>query len=223
MSERIPPSTRSDAIFVKICGIRDSASATMAAQAGADAIGFVFHKDSARYIAPECAGELGAGPTEIDRVGVFVNAPVDTIAAAARTAALTMIQLHGHEGPSQCREAAERTGCQTIKAIRVRGRDDLEDIARYDVDYVLLDGFDGKCAGGSGKAFDWSMLNATAGHPARMILAGGLTPDNVRRALSLGHPMGVDVSSGVETAGQKDGEKITAFVRAVRQWEMLGC
>lgn len=229
-------------LFVKICGIGDAASARAAAQAGADAIGFIFHPPSRRYVPPARAGEIaaaagipagpdggctgagaaglgapGAGPA---RVGVFVDADLREVREAARAAGLHFVQLHGAEPPGFCREARRATGCRVIKALRVGadGRVPSEGWSPGDADYFLLDADVPGQAGGTGRAFDWGAARAVR-LPAPVIVAGGLNPDNVAEALAAARPAGVDVSSGVETGGRKDGEKIRAFVARARRWE----
>lgn len=204
-------------LFVKICGVTDPEAALAAAAAGADAVGFVFHPPSRRYLTPAAAGALarllGDGPA---RVGVFVDAPLGEVVAAARAAGLDWLQFHGRETPAYCRAARRRTGCRVIKALPVGpdGPPRLPVWAEGDADFFLLDA----PVPGGGRPYDWSRARA-ASLPAPVLLAGGLTPENVAEALEAARPAGVDVSSGVETGGRKDPEKIRAFVARVRRWE----
>lgn len=218
-------------LFVKICGLGDAEAARAAVEAGADAVGFIFHPPSRRYVTPQRAEEIAAaagvpaGPAGVPgvrpaRVGVFVGADLDAVREAARTAGLHVVQLHGAETPAFCREVRRATGCRVIKALRVGadGRVPSEGWSPGDADYFLLDTDVPGQAGGTGRPFDWAAARA-ARLPGPVILAGGLTPDNVAAALAAARPAGVDVSSGVETGGRKDGEKIRAFVARVRRWE----
>lgn len=220
-------------LFVKICGIGDPEAARAAARAGADAVGFIFHPPSRRYLAPERAEEIaraaglpagpvapGAVPARPARVGVFVDADLGAVREAARAAGLHVVQLHGGEPPAFCREVRRATGCRVIKALRVGadGRVPAEGWSPGDADYFLLDTDVPGEAGGTGRAFDWGAARA-ARLPAPVILAGGLTPENVADALSAARPAGVDVSSGIETGGRKDADKIRAFVARARRWE----
>lgn len=204
--------------FIKICGIKDQAGAMAAAAAGADAIGFVFDPASRRLVTPEQAALLGPG-REIERVGVFVNSRLDELVQVASMARLTMIQLHGEEDPGFCREVTRLTGCRAIKAIRVRSSDDIKTLSDFDVEYIVLDSFHAGTAGGSGRAFDWRILPKQPSFRDRLLMAGGLEPNNVTDVLDLIGPAGVDVSTGVESNGSKDPLKIAAFVKAIRQWE----
>ncbi len=199
---------------IKICGITDIATALAAAEMGADAIGLVF-APSRRQVNVEAARAIAdAAPPFLTKVGVFVDedpARVDAIAAAC---GLDVVQLHGHESPQVC--AASRR--PVVKAIRVADASSLEQIGAYRVAAFLLDSDVPGVAGGSGRSFDWT-LAASAARSARIILAGGLTPENVQDALNCVRPFGVDVSSGVETGGRKDPEKMRTFIGRVRDWE----
>lgn len=209
-------------LFVKICGLMDAEAVRVAAGAGADALGFIFYPPSRRYVTPERAGEIAeaAGASGPARVGVFVDADLHEVREAAHTAGLQFVQLHGAEPPGFCREVRRATGCRIIKALRVGsgGRVPAEGWSPGDADYFLLDTDVPGQAGGTGESFDWGAAR-TACLPAPVILAGGLNPDNVAAALAAARPAGVDVSSGVETGGRKDGEKIRAFVARARRWE----
>ncbi|MDR7433869.1 MAG: phosphoribosylanthranilate isomerase [Armatimonadota bacterium] len=201
-------------IRIKICGITTPEAARVAAEAGADAIGLVFAPSRRRVSVEEAKAIVAALPPFVSRVGVFVNEAPERIAAIADACGLDVLQLHGDEPPEACRWFPRKV----IKAIRVRGPESLESLARYEVDAFLLDTFVQGEAGGTGRTFDWEIAK-TASAQFRVILSGGLTPENVREALELVRPYGVDVSSGVETDGSKDPEKIRAFIAAVREWE----
>jgi len=198
---------------VKICGITRIEDAMAAAQAGADAIGFVFDPKSPRHVHPDQALKIARVlPPFITIVGLFVNAAPDTIEGVLSHVPLDLIQFHGNEKPEQCR----RYHRSYIKAIHMKPDVDLRDMARLysDATGLLLDTYVADVAGGSGQAFDWSRIPSDIGKS--VILAGGLTPENVGDAVRRVHPYAVDVSSGVEQSkGVKDANKISAFIEAV--------
>ena len=142
---------------------------------------------------------------------MFVNPTLDEVAAAAEDESLTMVQLHGDEGPAFCREVARRTGCKVIKAIRVRTTADVRAAEAFRTDFHLLDAHRPGAHGGTGESFDWELL-AGRRSEVPLILAGGLTPDNVDEAIAVTHPFAVDVASGVESEpGIKDHGLMAAF------------
>ncbi len=195
---------------VKICGIRTASAALAAAEAGADAVGFVFYPPSPRFVPPARAAELARRlPPFVLRVGVFVNAPVEVVEDVAEQVGLDVVQLHGDEPPEVCARLRRRV----IKAVRVDGPEAVARAREYPVAAVLLDAHVPGLYGGTGRRFDWSLVR---GLDKPVILSGGLTPDNVGEAIRQARPYAVDASSGVETDGEKDPEKIAAFVRAVR-------
>ncbi len=201
-------------IRVKICGVADVASALVASEAGADAIGLIF-APSRRQVTPQRAREITAAlPPFISKVGVFVDEDHHRIEDLATACGLQAVQLHGAESPEFC----EGFRVPVIKAIRVKDASSLAGLSDYQVSAFLLDTYDASALGGTGRAFDWS-LGARAAQTHRVILSGGLTPENVMSALTRVHPYGVDVSSGVETDGTKDHGKIRTFVQRVREWE----
>lgn len=199
---------------VKICGITRIEDATAAARAGADAIGLVFEPKSPRYVKPDQALSIvRALPPFVTVVGLFVNAAPDTIETVLSRVPLDLLQFHGDETPEQCR----RYHRPYIKAIHMRPEINLPEQARRyaDAEGLLLDTAAAHVAGGSGEAFDWSRVPSGLAKP--VILAGGLTPENVAEAVRQVRPFAVDVSSGVEQAkGIKDAGKISAFIEAVR-------
>lgn len=199
---------------VKICGITRIEDAMTAAQAGADAVGFVFEPKSPRYVKPDQAQAIvRALPPFVTVVGLFVNAAPDTVETVLKHVSLDLLQFHGNETPEQCR----RYHRPYIKAIHMQADVNLHDNARRyaDAEGLLLDTATANVAGGSGQTFDWSRIPADLGKP--VILAGGLTPENVTEAVRQVRPFAVDVSSGVEQSkGIKDASKITAFIEAVR-------
>jgi len=201
---------------IKFCGITNLDDAEQALAAGAWAIGLIFWARSPRRCEPDAAVQIA---TELRRrvevVGVFVNATLDELAATADAVSLTAVQLHGDEGPSFCAEAARRTGCKVIKAVRVRSRADIQALAAFHTDFHLLDAYAQGRPGGTGATFAWEIARAHRG-PVPLILSGGLTPENVADAIAVVAPYAVDVASGVEAApGRKDAGKLAAFAAAV--------
>jgi len=201
---------------VKICGITSQQDAAAACSAGADAIGLVFYAPSPRHVSIEDASAIAlAVPPFVSRVALFKDASTEEVEAVLACVEIDLLQFHGSEDPEYCRSFDR----PYIKALGLKGVADIEAaIADAERDYaearaLLLDGHAPGADGGSGEALDWSSL-ARASKP--LILAGGLNPDNVRRAIELARPYAVDVSSGVEASpGIKDAAKITAFLREV--------
>jgi phosphoribosylanthranilate isomerase len=198
-------------LFVKVCGITRPEDAVSAAEAGADAVGFVFHAASPRAVTPARAREIGRelGPSVL-RVGVFVDAPADVLARIAGEASLDLLQLHGSEPP----EAFASLPCRALKAVKVARGFVARDALRYEgrAAGVLLDAGEG-----AGVTFDWSLGAGVRQGAAFLIVAGGLGPENVAGAIAALRPDGVDASSRLESApGVKDGARVRAFVSAVR-------
>jgi len=199
-------------VRVKICGLTRRKDAEAAVELGADLLGFNFYPRSPRYVDPSLARSILADlPRAAGTVGVFVNEEAARIIAVTAAAGVAMAQLHGDETAEFCAGLP----LPAIKAVRVGGADDLAGIEKYRVWAILIDsktpGF-----GGSGEKPDWG-LAAQAGGKCRLILAGGLCPDNVAEAIGAVKPWGVDVASGVESApGIKDAEKMKRFIEAVR-------
>lgn len=202
---------------VKHCGITSLADAELCAGAGAWALGMIFAGESRRRVRMSEAVAIGAAmKRRVELAGVFVNAPMDEVAMTADQVGLTLIQLHGDEGPAYADEIARRTGAQVIKAARVGGEGDVRAIGAYPrVAYHLLDTRVEGQAGGTGETFDWRLaLQHRGGVP--LILAGGLTPDNVAEAIETVRPFAVDVAGGTEASpGVKDAGKVQAFMEAV--------
>lgn len=200
---------------VKICGITRIEDAMAASQAGADAIGFVFDSNSPRYVSSDQALKISrAIPPYVTIVGLFVNAPPDKIEATLKRIPLDLLQFHGNETPDQCR----RYNRPYIKAIPMEASVNLHEKIRLynDASGLLLDTHDMQVAGGSGLTFDWGRVPPDLKKP--VILAGGLTAENVGEAIRRARPYAVDVSSGVElTRGVKDAEKIANFIETVRK------
>jgi phosphoribosylanthranilate isomerase len=199
-------------VRVKFCGITRLEDAHEAARLGAWAIGLNHWAASPRRCDPAVAVEIGAAlRRRLEVVGVFVNASLEEIDAAAEDESLTMLQLHGDEGPAFCREAARRTGLKVIKAVRVRSAADVQAAEAYRTDFHLLDAHRPEVPGGSGESFDWELV-ADRRSNVPLILAGGLTPDNVADAIGVARPFAVDVASGVEAEpGVKDHALMAAF------------
>jgi len=202
-------------VRVKICGISDSATAVVAAEAGADAIGLIFAPSRRRVTAAQAREIAAALPPFVTKVGVFVDEERGRIEESIAACGLGAVQLHGAEPPEFC--AGFRV--PVVKAIRVKDASSLEQMTAYHVDAFLLDTFDASALGGTGRTFDWT-LAIQAARTHRTILSGGMTPVNVVEALTRVVPYGVDVSSGVETDGRKDHAKIRDFIRRVREWDV---
>jgi phosphoribosylanthranilate isomerase len=209
---------------VKICGITNLPDARIAADAGADAIGLNFCASSPRYCPLDRAREIAAAlPSGVCKVGVFVDAPAEEIRRAARSLPLDLVQLHGHEPPEFLHEI------RALPILRAWANDDLAEIGQYLADchrriamprMVLIDARHGGQFGGTGTTFDWNLLVENrprlCGLP--LVLAGGLTPENVDEAIQRVRPWAVDVAGGVESApGAKSPELVRSFVAAARQ------
>jgi phosphoribosylanthranilate isomerase len=201
---------------VKFCGITNRRDAADAVSAGAWAIGMVFWRPSPRWCEPDVAAEIAAAhKRQVEIVGVFVNPTLDELARTADTVGLTLLQLHGDEGPVFCGEAARRTGCKVIKAARVHSGAEIQALSSFHTDYHLLDSHVSGIPGGTGETFAWDLARAH-GRRVPLILSGGLNPANVADAIAAVHPFAVDVASGVEAApGVKDAAKLQCFAAAV--------
>jgi phosphoribosylanthranilate isomerase len=201
---------------IKFCGITAPADADAAVAAGAWALGVILWHGSPRRCRRGVAAEIAAvHRRHAQIVGVFVNPTLDQLARAADEIGLTMLQLHGDEGPVFCAEAARRTGCRVIKAARVRSRADIQALGAFHTDFHLLDSYARGLPGGTGETFAWELARAR-GRQVPMILSGGLTAENVADAIAAVRPYAVDVASGTEIEpGVKDPEKLRAFAAAV--------
>jgi phosphoribosylanthranilate isomerase len=206
-----------DAPKVKFCGITSVDDAELAVAAGAWAVGLIFWPNSPRACAPDEATAIARTlKRKAEVVGVFVNPTLQEVAAMADAVQLTMLQLHGDEGPAFCAEAARRTGCRVIKAARVRSGADIQALEAFRTDFHLLDSHAPGMPGGTGETFSWDLARAHRGK-IPMILSGGLNPDNVSAGIEATRPYAVDVASGVELSpGRKDPAKLQAFAEAVR-------
>ena len=203
---------------VKFCGMTRLEDAREAARLGAWAIGLNHHAESPRFCDPATAAEIGAAlKRRLEVVGVFVDSSLDEIASAAESESLTMVQLHGGEGPAFCREAARRTGCRVIKAVRIRSGADVRAAEAHRTDFHLLDAYRAGTPGGTGESFDWELLAARRSE-VPLILAGGLTPDNIAEAVATVRPFAVDVASGVEAGpGVKDHALMAVFLERAQR------
>lgn len=203
---------------VKFCGITRYDDAEHAARLGAWAVGLNHWDGSPRRCDHAVAAEIGAGlRRQVEIVGVFVNQPMDEIVRAAENEHLSIIQLHGDEGLSFCHAVAQRTGCRVIKAVRVQTGADLDVARSFRTDFILLDAYREGQPGGTGETFEWSLMRRRQGK-AKMILAGGLTHENVGEAIVVTKPWAVDVASGTESApGIKDHELMTRFAEAAEE------
>jgi phosphoribosylanthranilate isomerase len=206
-----------DAPRIKLCGITSRDDALLAADAGAWAVGCILWPGSPRACDPAEAARIATALRRRTEVcGVFVNATLEHVAGLVDGIGLTMVQLHGDEGPAFCSEVARRTGAKVMKAARVRGLADIQALETFHTDYHLLDAYRSGMRGGTGETFDWELVS-TRRSKIPLVLSGGLGPENVADAIAAVHPFAVDTASGIESSpGVKDPEKLAAFVEAVR-------
>jgi len=208
-------------VRVKICGITNWTDARRAIESGADFLGFNFYPGSPRYIAPAKARRIVKKlPKGVAAVGVFVNEPEEKMLEIARRVGLDYLQLHGDESPETV--AHLQRALPVIKAVRVKRPFRAAQITRYRrASALLLDGFDRRLRGGTGKTFDWK-LALRAKPYGKIFVAGGLAPENVGEAIRIAKPFAVDVSSGVEAKpGKKDPARLKAFAKAVREAQRI--
>lgn len=203
-----------DPVKIKICGITNLDDARAAADAGADALGFMFFQGSPRYIPVEtAAGIVPQISPFVLRVGVFVNPSEELVYEAIAQCGLNLLQFHGEEPSDFCRQF----GVMSMKAFRIRDEASLEALANYQTDAFLLDSYVAGQHGGTGERFNWDLAIKAREFGRPIFLAGGLNSGNVKDAIQQVRPFGVDVSSGVESSpGKKDHEKIRAFISAAR-------
>lgn len=200
---------------VKICGITSVADAQAAVQAGADAVGLVFYPPSSRYVDVATAADIvsALGPF-VTPVGLFVNAKRATVEEILARVPLGLLQFHGDESPEFC----VGFGVPYVKAVRMAPDQAVVPVVADHVAAcaILLDSFESSRPGGTGRVFDWARIPSDLGKP--LILAGGLTPDNVGDAIAQVHPYAVDVSGGVEWApGRKDAQRMQRFCQCVQE------
>jgi phosphoribosylanthranilate isomerase len=202
-------------VRVKICGVTRLEDAQLAAELGAWAVGMVFASESRRRCTVTEAEAIGAAlRRRVEVAGVFVNEPLERIAELSERIGLTLVQLHGDEGPAFCAEVARRTGARVIKAASVQGTFTIRSLARFRTAFHLLDGHAPGQRGGTGEPFDWALAR-TRRSKVPLIVAGGLDAERVGAVIDALHPYAVDVASGVESApGIKDPERLRAFLDA---------
>ena len=202
-------------VRIKICGITNLEDAILSAALGADALGFIFYPKSPRQVAPETAREIIAQlPPFVAAVGVFVDEAAAVVQEVAAKVGLDWVQLHGQESPDYCRNL----GRKVIKGFRIQDEDSLRRLADYQgaAQALLLDAYKKGQVGGTGTAFDWRLAREAQKY-GRIILAGGLTPENVAQAINIALPAAVDAASGTEAApGKKDPAKLRAFFKAIK-------
>jgi len=207
---------------IKVCGITNLDDAEMALELGAWTLGMIFFAHSPRSCSLAEAERIAAAlHRKVELCGVFVNAPLDQVVHTSEDLGLSMLQLHGDEGPSYCAEATRRNGARVIKAAQVSGPGDVRDLERFHVDFHLLDARASEperqgLRGGTGETFDWTLLEGRRSK-VPLILSGGLNAENVAEAIELTHPYAVDTASGTESApGRKDPQKLRAFFDAAQ-------
>ncbi len=201
---------------VKICGITNLEDAQAAIHAGCDALGFIFYRRSPRYIAPIKAREIiKVLPEKILKIGVFFNARERSIKRIAGRCGLNILQLHGNESPEFCRRFR---GYKVIKSFRVKDSLDVKNISKYHVFAYLFDTYSGNLPGGTGRRFDWRLMDHLHGIKTTVFLSGGLNEKNVLQAIRKVRPGWVDACSALEISpGRKDPAKVGRFVRAAKR------
>jgi len=213
-------SRRGRTVQIKICGITNPSDALDSIELGADALGFNLYPESRRYVNIETASEwIAKLPASIRKVAVLVNPTIEQAISVARLPFIDSLQLHGNEPPELCSELAERAILFT-KALPMRDEASLKQPTGFSTDSILLDSETGSAFGGSGQTFPWSLARQfVQAHPRfRVILAGGLTAENVAEAIGVVEPAGIDVTSGVEANfGRKDRSRLQAFMSAAHQ------
>ncbi len=203
-------------VWVKICGLKDARSLQTVAQCGADAVGVVFAPGSRRLTPEQARLLLREAPRGLEKVGVFVDEPRERVLEVADQVGLDTVQLHGRESPDYCRRLQSQY--RVIKSIPVGPGGPLLDPDPYRVDALLLDTAVPGRSGGSGQSFSWRLVR-DRNWPAPLVLAGGLDAGNVVSGLEMLQLRGVDTSSGVESHGVKDPQRIKEFVQTIRRWE----
>ena len=201
--------------LVKVCGITNAQDAHAAAEAGADAVGFVF-APSPRQVSVEKAREISAAlPSDVLKVGVFVNAAPEEVVRTSYEVGLNYAQLHGDEGPEAV-AAVRDGGVSVIKALRVRSAGSLDDLEWYGADLYLLDAYSKRARGGTGERFDWTLAKTLIGRD-NIVVSGGLNSENVAEAIRAFEPFGVDASSSLEDSpGKKNNERVRRFIGAAK-------
>lgn len=203
--------------FIKICGITNIDDALAAVTAGADALGFNFYRPSPRYVTPQTAREIIAKlPMSVLTVGVFVNEDSPkSVLNIANEAGITALQLHGDESADYCRELARER--YVIKSLAVANDFDLQTVAAYEVEAIMLDTKHFALRGGTGQVFDWSIAREVNSVVPKLFLAGGLSPDNIEEAIATVRPYAVDACSALEDKpGRKNHDRMRDFVETAR-------
>ena len=200
-------------VRIKICGITNVEDALLSVDLGANALGFVFYKGSKRYIEPDNAKSIISKlPPFVTTVGVFANQELDELKKIKEKAGFDAFQLHGDESPDFCMKLEGKI----IKAIRIKESIDPKEVESYSAQAILFDNYSAEAYGGTGETFRWEILKGFD-TSKKIILSGGLTPENVAQAISIVNPYAVDVSTGVEEIpGKKDPGKLKKFIEAAR-------
>jgi len=210
---------RAGRISIKICGICHAEDAHAAQEFGADAIGLNGYSGSKRYLNIERAADwIGSLPASLRKVAVLVNPSFGEALTIGRLPFIDTLQLHGSESPAFCRSLAD-AGVRFSKAVPVAGVDSLRALPSFHTKWLVLDSAKAGAFGGSGTQFEWPLArDFAAAHPTlNVVLAGGLTPENVASAIEVVRPLGVDVTTGVESSpGRKDHARLRAFIEAAR-------
>lgn len=206
-------------IFTKICGITNLEDALASIEAGADALGFIFYKKSPRYINPSTASKIIKHITkEIKTVGVFVNESRYNIQEIIMETGINVLQLHGDESPEDCRYS----NAEVWKGVRINSESELSTLNKFKVDAFVFDAFHPDIYGGTGTVCDWDIVKVAA-KIHKILLSGGLNPENVIDAITRVNPFGVDVNSGVESSpGKKDVRKIKQLFESLKMIEQKG-
>lgn len=203
-------------VRIKICGITNLADAKVAIELGADALGFVFAKSKRRISSKKAAKIINQLPPIVNFVGLFVNERNQVVEKILTDCKLSALQFHGDETPEYCREFRKKA--KVIKAVRVKDRNSISALSKYDVDAFLLDTFSSRGFGGTGKVFNWEFARIAKKFGRPIILAGGLNPKNVAVAIKKVRPFGVDVSGGIESSpGKKDKRLMKEFILKARR------
>lgn len=209
----------SEPVRVKVCGLRSLENSLECVEAGVDMLGFNFWPDSKRYVSfLEAAGWLGELEGKVERVALFVNAEREEILEVWSSGLVDLVQIHGDESPAFCQELSS-VGVAVMRATRVGSEDDLDRVADYPGDRILLDASVPGHYGGSGQSFDWKLARKASERfsDRKVLISGGLKPENVVQAVSEGNPWGIDVASGVESApGVKDKTLICELMEQLR-------
>ncbi|MDX1386778.1 MAG: phosphoribosylanthranilate isomerase [bacterium] len=203
-----------NSLKVKICGLTNAHDALDAIELGADYLGFNFYPDSPRYLTPEKAKNLFEEiPTNIPKVGVFVNADLQKVIDLAVDLELDFLQFHGDEKP----EELNPLGRPWWKAFRLKNEADVLEIPKYDCEWILVDAYSEKAYGGTGITAHWDLVHKAKDYGKKIFLAGGLTPENIQMAVATVQPFGVDVASGLEEKpGVKDRQKMEEFIKKAK-------